>query len=231
MPCGELRIEVRRVRRCEGHPPIGAWGLTEELTSLRATPARRRSRQGLDRVQEDHRGYDASEQAKDALALGKLIADHSARSSWWPASSGSIRSRAARPPPGGGGRLRTQDRRAAEAVGAEAEAVPGSSAALVRSAPCRWSSPPRQPRRSGAARTPTLSRVAGSDDSELGRRTAFSTIVCAVDGRDAGTEAARQAAILAQPDAGLLLVAVVDDDGGKRSGRWRRRRTLPPSAR
>jgi nucleotide-binding universal stress UspA family protein len=57
--------------------------------------------------------------------------------------------------------------------------------------------------------------VAGSDDSTLGRRTAFRRIVCAVDGSDGGREAARQAAVLAQPDAGLLLVAVVDDGGGE----------------
>jgi nucleotide-binding universal stress UspA family protein len=57
--------------------------------------------------------------------------------------------------------------------------------------------------------------VARSDDSVLGRRTVFRRIVCAVDGSDAGREATRQAAILAQPDAGLLLVAVVDDGSGE----------------
>jgi len=45
--------------------------------------------------------------------------------------------------------------------------------------------------------------------------TAFRRIVCAVDGSAAGSEAARQAAVLAQRDAELLLVGVVDDDGGE----------------
>jgi nucleotide-binding universal stress UspA family protein len=57
--------------------------------------------------------------------------------------------------------------------------------------------------------------VAGADDSTFGGKSAFRAIVCAVDGSAAGMEAARQAAILAQPDADLLLVAVVDDDGGE----------------
>jgi nucleotide-binding universal stress UspA family protein len=40
----------------------------------------------------------------------------------------------------------------------------------------------------------------------------FHSVVCAVDGSAGGTEAARQAAVLGQPDAELLLVGVVDDD-------------------
>jgi nucleotide-binding universal stress UspA family protein len=41
---------------------------------------------------------------------------------------------------------------------------------------------------------------------------AFRSIVCAVDGSAGGAEAARQAVVLGQPDAELLLVGVVDDD-------------------
>ena len=54
----------------------------------------------------------------------------------------------------------------------------------------------------------------GPPQSSPRQGTAFSRIVCAVDGSAAGREAARQAAILAQPGTELLLVAVVDDDGG-----------------
>lgn len=45
--------------------------------------------------------------------------------------------------------------------------------------------------------------------------TAFRRIVCAVDGSAAGSEAARQAAVLAQRDTELLLVGVADDAGGE----------------